>query len=168
MPSIVIFYATGSKQLRGVLVPDNDEELVRIGPYAPIGETMLIVPMWPNAGKTLADPANNQYVLDCIKQATGIVPPDPACAVVDENGVVENIIAADEAIDTLANKTLVQKYHPEIAVGCIFDAKTRQFTVPAQDIQAKLDKQGQIVAAQRVPAKTLIREVKVDGVILQG
>lgn len=167
MASIVIFYATGSKQIRGILVPDSDEELQRLNPKPSFGESILTVPAFSSPQKGIFDPANNQYVIDCVTQATGVVPPDPSCAVINDLGMVEAIIAADEAIDTLPNKTLIQKYHPEITQGCVYDAKTKLFTVPAQDIPAMVDKQGQVIDAKQIPAKTLIREVKADGIILQ-
>lgn len=162
MTSIVIFYATGSKQIRGVLVPESDAELQSLNLKAPAGESMLTVPGFVSKG--MFDPANNQYVIDCVTQATGVVPPNPSCAVVN-NGVVEAVIAADEAIDALPGKTLVQSYSPEIARGCTYDGITKQFTVPAQIISAVIDKDGQIVVAKQIPAKILTR---VNGAILQA
>lgn len=163
MANIVIFYATGSKQIRGVLVPESDEELKSLNIKAPAGESILIVPGFVSQ-RGMFDPANHQYVIDCVTQATGVIPPDPSCAVV-VNGVVEAIIAADEAIDALPGKALVQSYSPEIKPGCTYDDKTRQFTVPARDIPATIDKQGQPIDAKQIPPKTLIRA---DGIILQA
>ncbi len=163
--SIVIFYATGSKQIRGVLVPDSDEELKALNPKAPAGETMLTVPAFVSPQRGIFDPANNQYVIDCVTQATGMTPPDPSCAVVDANGVVEAVIAADETLDALPGKTLVQAYSPEIVRGCTYDGRTKQFTVPEQVFPATTDRQGQPVPERIVPAKLLTRAVA-DGKVL--
>lgn len=164
--NIVIFYATASKQIRGVLVPQDDAELQNLNPKAPAGETMLTVPAFVSPQRGIFDPANNQYVIDCVTQATGVIPPDPACAVIN-NGVVEAIIAADEAIDTLPGRALVQAYSPEIVRGCTYDTQSRQFTVPAQTISAGIDRDGQPTVSRQIPAKVLTRAVQVRGVLLQ-
>ena len=162
---IAIFYATKSGMLRGVLVPDDDIDLLNC--HAPAGETMIVVPAFPSAGKGVVDPANHQYVIDQVTKAIGFSPPDPSCAVVDANGVVESIIAADEALDTLPEKTLVQCYSPEIAPGCTYDAVSKEFTVPAKVIPAGKSKLTGLTTAQiDIPAKTLIRPVVAHGILL--
>lgn len=155
---IAIFYATESKMLRGVLVPDDDEHLKRC--YAPEGETMLIVDAFPGSfidERGRADLANRQYVVDQVIIATGVTPPDPACAVVDDNGMVIGMICADETIDRVLGKQLVQSYDPEITTGCTFDSKTREFIVPEKTIPASLDKAGRAVPEVTLPAKRLGR-----------
>lgn len=124
---IVIFYATGSKQIRSIAVPDSDDEVKRM--RAPVGESMLVVPQF-SSPQGVFDPANNQYVIDSVRQATGVTPPNPACAVVNDLNVVDAMIAADVAIDTIPGKTLVQSYDPEIAIGCTYDPLTKLFTIP--------------------------------------
>lgn len=148
---IAIFISTESKMLRGVLVPDNDEQLALC--HAPIGETMLIVPAF--SGRL--DPANLQYVIDKVFELTGVTPPNPTCAVVDSTNTVVDLICADEAIDAILGKTLVQVYDPEITQGCTFDRRTREFTVPPRTIPARLDRFGLPVPEQTLPAKRLTR-----------
>lgn len=155
---IAIYIATESKMIRGVLVPDSDEQLTLC--RTPAGETMLIVPAF-NGGlfdeRGVPDPANYQYVIDQVVKATGVTPPDPRCAVVDQSGVVEAMICADPAIDSVTDRELIQAYHPEIAVGCLYDRQSREFTVPAKVIPASVDKQGKSVAEAVLPAKLLSR-----------
>jgi hypothetical protein len=43
----------------------------------------------------------------------------------------EAIIAADPALDTIAGKTVVGCYSPQIAPGCTYDATSGLFTAPA-------------------------------------
>jgi len=157
MPSIVIFYATESKQIRGVLVPESDEELQTLNPKAPKGESLLVVPAFENPNG-MYDPANNQYVIDYVTQATGVIPPDPSCVVVNDKGVVEGIIAADATLDILPDKVLVQKYNPDIAIGCTYNEKSGEFTVPAKIVPSKIGIKGEEILAKIVPAKPLSRD----------
>jgi hypothetical protein len=161
---IAVFMSENTKVIRGILVPDADENLVNV--RAPKGENMLIVPAFQSPERGVFDPANHQHVIDQVTQITGVVPPDPICAVVNEHGVVENLIHAEET-ETLPGKVLVEKYHDDITIGCTFDAQTREFTVPAREIPAKTDRFGQPVAAKTIPAKVLTREAQADGVLLQ-
>jgi hypothetical protein len=92
MPStkFAIVYATESKMIRRIVVPDDDAELVA-GSWASSGESVLIVPDGPHDLFTC---------MALVKEATGVHPADPHCAVVGDSGHVIGFVRADPALDT--------------------------------------------------------------------
>lgn len=154
MAKIGIIYATGSKMIRRIVVPDNEADLQKTG-WVKNGETLLIADGFPERGD-IRDPANNAHVRDKIIEATGVTPPTLVCAVVNA-GVVEAMIVADPAVDTLPGKTLIKSYAAGIDVGCTYDARAGLFTRPAYTVPAHTDRDGNPVPEQTVPATVIPR-----------
>lgn len=89
----LVHYATESRIVRRVIAADDDSLLLAHRPLR--GESALFVQI-------------GQSVLDAIEKATGVRPPSPRCAVVDDkDGVVTDCIPADPALDTIPGATLV-------------------------------------------------------------
>jgi hypothetical protein len=115
-----IVYATGSKMVRRVILPDHDDELLgglHVGP----GESMLVKPSGPSD------------IFTCqahVKTATGVQPLDPRCAVVDNTNTVVAVILADPALDSHPAGALVSCYDPSINVGHTYSPSTKLFTSP--------------------------------------
>jgi hypothetical protein len=118
--SFGIVYATGSKMILRVFMPDSDAELQSVA-LRP-GESLLVTPQGPN------DLFTCQAL---VKAATGVTPLDSRHAVVDGNG---NVIAIDHVEPTLdgpslhPGMTLVQSH--VAAVGMTFSPAVG-FTIPA-------------------------------------
>lgn len=125
--TIGIVYAAGSKAVRRIIAPDNDAQLLTPG-WAGAGETLLITARPADFNGEQPDIA---WAKAQVKASTGIDPPDLTCAVIDKTGTVEAVIAADPALDTIAGKTVVGCYSPQIAPGCTYDATSGLFTAPA-------------------------------------
>jgi len=93
-----IVYATKSKMLRSIIVPDDDATLTNGNhPLAP-GESMLVV----------SDDGNHS-IETCeahIERTTGMKPARHVCAVVDADNKVVSVICADPEVDTLPGATL--------------------------------------------------------------
>lgn len=85
----MIVYATGSKILRRIVIADQDWHYGIIHKPGP-GESCILAPAGFN--DELPDWENHVHT------ATGVVPPDPRCAVI-VNGVVVEFCNADPEID---------------------------------------------------------------------
>lgn len=147
-----VVYATGSKMIRRIIVPDNDAQLQ--SGFAGQGETLLVAPVGPH------DVAACSVI---VHSATGVVPPDPTCAVVDKTNTVIGMVSADPAIDALPGVTLVSAYSPQIAPGCAYDPATGLFTAPSVTISAGTDPLGNPVLQQMIPATVIQKSVAVQG-----
>jgi len=90
MAKFGIVYASGSKMIRRIIVPERETALTdgthRAGP----GETMLIA----NGRADLESCAEH------VRVATGVKPPRLRCAVLDQQNNVVDTILADPALDT--------------------------------------------------------------------
>lgn len=126
-----IVYATGSKMIRRLIVSDDPN--YDFTPHAGQGESVLV-----------ADKANGSDLNAAkavILAAEGVAPPDPTCAIIDKNGNVVQIIAADPALDVVAGHTLVAAY-VGVSAGCTYDAASATFTAPLVVTPAGVDKGG--------------------------
>ena len=113
-----IIYATGSKQIRRIIVPDVDQALLD-GTHTTLpGETLLI-----GTGSSDLDSCNT-----LVLKATGVAPPDLHCAIVDNKNIVVSVLKADPDLDSIPGATLIACYSPKIAVGCIYNTITKLFS----------------------------------------
>jgi hypothetical protein len=118
-----IVYATGSKALRRFILPDNDSDLTNgTYPVAP-GETLLVAT--DTGDRSIA------RLLSLIQAATGTIPADPRCAVVDAANKVVTVINADPALDSHPSGVLVSAYSPLIGIGNVWNPLTQLFSIPA-------------------------------------
>lgn len=112
-----IVYATGSKMVRRIIVPDDPAMLHngthRVGP----GETMLVV-----TGRHDLESCEAH-----VKDATGVMPPRLVCAVVNARNTITDLICADPEIDTLPDATMVHAYSPDVEIGGTYDPVERRF-----------------------------------------
>lgn len=146
-----IVYATGSKMVRRIILPDDDTELLN-GNHVGPGETMLVSPSGSH------DLATCQAL---VKQATGVAPPDAACAVLDKNNAVVAVIMADPAIDTHPAGTVVKAYGG-VCVGCTYDLLSDQFTAPSYTIPAGIDKITRLPTLQQdMPARVIAKPIAI-------
>lgn len=119
-----IVYATQSKMVMHIILPDSDEEL-KSWALSP-GTSLLITPTGPNDVSTCEA---------LVKAATGVAPLKSRHAIIDKNGVVVAVANIDPALDAQAfpGATFVQT---DVAfVGCTFSPKVG-FTTPASVIPA--------------------------------
>jgi hypothetical protein len=98
---LAVFYATQSKILRRVVIPDHDAQLE--GLAVPPGESVL----WMQLDR----PHDEGSCRAAIATATGVVPPSGRCCVVDERGVVIAVCNADPALDAHPQGWLVVSEH---------------------------------------------------------
>lgn len=116
-----IIYATGSKAIRRIIVPDRDTALTDGTHLAGTGETLLVA----------AGPANDLATcMALVQEATGQVSPYPKCVVVDKTNKVVAYAMADPALDTHPLGTLLMVSADGIAVGATFDPLIKSFTNP--------------------------------------
>lgn len=94
---LAVFYATESKILRRMVIPDDDAQLDRLA--VPPGESVLRM--------QLDRPHDEASCRAAIAAATGIVPPSGRCCVVDESGVVVAVCNADPVLDAHPQGRLV-------------------------------------------------------------
>ena len=81
--------------------------------------------------------ANHHHWHAIIHRETGVAPPTITCALIDNKGVVQQIVCADPAIDKAPSGfTMVRCYSPKIIVGCAYSAATGLFTLPKATIPA--------------------------------
>ncbi len=114
----IAVYATGSKILRKIIIPDFDGQLDIHHPKLESGESSLTVPI---ANIKLDDAKT------AIQQATGTAPPSDRCAVVDPvTSLVVGNLGADPAIDTLPGYALVLS--DTAKDGDKYDPKTGKFS----------------------------------------
>lgn len=119
--SAIIVYATQSKILRYKITADTDAEIqVAQKVFQPQpGESFLVLP---------GPPYDDQTCKLAIQQATGVVPPDDRCAVVDGTNTVVAILKADPVLCGFPGQTLVAS---AIAVlGAAYNPQTKLFTNP--------------------------------------
>jgi hypothetical protein len=86
---LAVFYATESKILRRLVIPDDDARLERL--VVPPGESVLRMP--------LDRPHDEASCPAAIAVATGVAPPSGRCCVVDGSGLVIAVCNADPALD---------------------------------------------------------------------
>ena len=98
---LAVFYATQSKILRRIVIPDNDAQLKLLA-VAP-GESVL----WMQLDR----PHDKASCRAAVAAATGVVPPSGRCCVVDERGVVIAVCNADPALDAHPQGWLVVNEH---------------------------------------------------------
>jgi hypothetical protein len=66
-----------------------------------------------------------------VQKATGVVPPEITCALIDQSNVVQQVIRADPEVDSApAGFTMVQCYSPAIGIGCTYDPASGKFWTP--------------------------------------
>jgi hypothetical protein len=130
MATFGIIYASESKMIRRIVanIPDQAARSTRAAyaPHISSSEEVLIVEQ--DAVPTVFEAE------DLVEAATGQRPANPTCCVL-ENNIVVQIILADAAIDTMPGKTLVQAYAP-IPIGSTYDPATGLFTAPGYTIPA--------------------------------
>jgi hypothetical protein len=87
---VVVIYATRSKILRRKIILDNEaqRDLHQPGP----GENLLLLPLSP--------PFDDSSCRAAIAAATGAVPPEGRCCIIDAGGNVVGVCNADPALDT--------------------------------------------------------------------
>lgn len=148
-----VVVAAGSKQIRRILAI-SDQALASYKPDA--GESLLIFPI-PQSPLDLA------AIKALVQQATGTVPPDLVCAVVDQANTVVEMFAGDAAVDTKHPAgQVIDAYSPDVTLGCTYDPIGKQFTVPGFVVPATTDRfTGQPVAQKIVPPRVLARPVVV-------
>lgn len=83
------------------------------------------------------DPITKDFVRQKVEARTGVSPPEMVCAVVNASGKVESLICADPAIDTLPQKTLVERYSKDVVVGATFDSSSGLFSIGDRVIPAE-------------------------------
>lgn len=113
-----VVYATGSKLIRRVIVPDSDRDLAR-SDFLGAGESILVVPI----GNPFDTSGLQKLVLDL--HGLDIVPCG-RCAVIDGHGDVVNVIMADPEIDSVAGHRLVTSETADVGWrydGCGFHAR---------------------------------------------
>jgi hypothetical protein len=94
---LAVFYATESKILRRMVIPDDDAQLERL--TVPAGESVLRMP--------LDRPHDEASCRAAIAAATGVAPPSGRCCVVDESEIVIAVCNADPALDAYPQGWLV-------------------------------------------------------------
>jgi hypothetical protein len=110
---LAVFYATQSKILRHMVIPDDDAQLERLA--VPPGESVLRM--------QLDRPHDEASCRAAIAAATGVVPPSGRCCVVDESRVVIAVCNADPALDAHPQGWLVaseQAYPGDRHAGGVF------------------------------------------------
>lgn len=115
-----IIYATGSKMIRRIVIPDDPKALDdgTHGPYE--GESML---------KADSTKVAQQGAEALIQDETGETPTDPRCAVI-ANGLVVAVIHADPSLDADPRGTLVNcAKEINIGDGCVDGVFTK--AIPA-------------------------------------
>ncbi len=130
-----IIYSTGKKHVRGHIYVDSDAEWPTIQANLPAGCSIVFVPM----SSHIAGP--NQFYTDL---ATAVGLPtmaqqftDPRCVVIDNiSNIVEKIIMADDSMDTMQGKTLIN--HQSAQVGDVYDPILKQFTRASVILPIKL------------------------------
>jgi hypothetical protein len=103
-----------SGQIRRVIVADTMSSV--LAQRTQDGERLLLVNC-------------DEEITAQVEQQTGKVPTVPLAAVVDADGNVTGVIAADPVLDAVPNAELVRAY-PGVAEGQTFDAGTGEFTQP--------------------------------------
>jgi hypothetical protein len=129
-----IIYSTGKLHVRAHIFVDSDAEWPQIEATLPSGCSIAYVPMSAHLG-------GHETFYPAIAAALGHASPtqqftDPRCVVIDSGSLtVEQIIMADDSIDTLPGKTLIN--HQLADIGNTFDPVLQQFTVPSYTLPAK-------------------------------
>ena len=144
-----IIYSTVKLHVRAHIYVDSDAEWPQIEATLPVGTSIAYVPMSAHLG-------GPDTFYPAIATALGHATPtqqftDPRCVVIDNVALtVEQVIMADDSIDTLPGKTLIN--HQLADVGNAYDPVLRQFTVPSYTLQPKA---GVRATAVIVPAAIL-------------
>ena len=87
---VVVIYATRSKILRRKIILDNEAQLDLHQPGS--GESRLLLP--------LSSPFDDASCRAAIAAATGAVPPEGRCCIIDAAGDIVGVCNADPALDT--------------------------------------------------------------------
>ena len=124
-----IVFSTGKKHVRGHIYVDSDAEwtAIQTAINAIPGLSLTFVPM----NSHLAGHAQfHQDIATAIGVPTATqLFTDPRCVIVDNvSNMVEHVILADDSIDTIPNKTLVN--HQTADVGYSYNPILKLFTAP--------------------------------------
>jgi hypothetical protein len=147
MPTYAIVYATATGALRRVVADDDGEVSIGKDPtgHAAVvckhqhtvtsynrlknGESAFVLP----AAGIAATPAHWKNAL---KAKLGYTPAETACALLDANNVVENVIMADPDIDDPPDhRPMVYCYSPVITTGYSYDPQSGLFSTPPGRIE---------------------------------
>lgn len=143
-----IIYSTGKLHMRQHIYVEDDSQWAQIQANLPAGCSLAFVPM-------SAHLAGHDTFHQAIATAIGVPTAaqlftDPRCVVVDNVSLtVEQVILADDSIDTIPGKTLIN--HAVAAVGHTYNPTLQQFTAPASVLPPKA---GVRATAVNVPAQT--------------
>lgn len=151
MATYAVVYATQSAAIRRII--SDDDGLVTVGTMPGSATRQAVIcshpaPQPPSyhplaAGESAVQvipasavsPDHPQDWAAAVQKATGKVPPDILCALIDASNVVQYIIHADPAIDVApASWLMVQCYSPAIKNGCTYDPASGKFWTPASTI----------------------------------
>lgn len=137
-----IIYATNSNTVRRIIISDvtNYDYANHVG----LGETLLI------ADKKLGTDIHS--VRSIVENATGKKSPEPLVALVDNSGLVIQMVLADSQLDTFDNLTMVSAY-AGVEVGQTYDAKTNTFIRPSKTVPAAIDKLGNLQPEKIIPSE---------------
>lgn len=142
-----IIVGAQSKIIRRFVIPDDDGQLAgHVGP----GEQLVTVP--------IDDNFDLEHARDLVEAVTGVRPPDHRCAVVDGNGDVVGVIAADPALDSIPNCSLI--LHPNAALG--WKRVSGQWIEPPP-LVATLRSAVQAAVAEGQPRATIIANFTANG-----
>jgi hypothetical protein len=96
-----VFYATVSKVLRRIVIPDHDSQLAALS--VPPGERMMLLP--------LAQPPDDASWRATIAAAAGVPTSSGRCCIIDGGGDVIGTCNADPALDSHQRGQLVASDH---------------------------------------------------------
>lgn len=118
------------------------------------GESALVQSVSPNAVSADGYP---QWVA-AIQSATGIVPPQLICALVDGTNTVRGMIVADPAIDAAPSGfTMVLAYSPLVTIGCTYNSSTGLFTAPGYTLPPGVPGNQGSALPKTVPATVIVK-----------
>jgi hypothetical protein len=111
-----IVIASETKAIRRVIYPDDDNQQISIID----GEEVIFCPV--------ESKGDLDQWKKLVEKETGIYPPDPLCAVLEDDGTVASVIMADPKLDRHPEgKELVEAYSDEIAIGDKYDKAQATF-----------------------------------------
>src|SRR5262245_47523107 len=96
-----VFYATISKVLRRIVIPDHDAQLAALS--VPSGESMILLP--------LAQRPDDAFWWATIAAAAGIPTASGRCCIIDGDGGIIGACNADPALDSHQRGQLVASDH---------------------------------------------------------
>lgn len=125
--NVGIIFTTGKNHVRAHVYVDSDAEFAAIQASLPAGFGLALVPMSAHLG---GHDTFHQAIATSLGLATMAQQfTDPCCAVIDNISLtVEQVIMADDSMDTIQGKTLVNVQN--VPVGSTYNTVTKQFTIP--------------------------------------